>query len=94
MRHCRILHERLDMKELTIFKDQPSLGEGEDEFYKKVTGNRNTLLHWFKRNPAQGSLKKAALYESANRKRPQILDALLTRIYRVEKQEALTALLK
>lgn len=77
-----------------IFLNQPSLGEGEDGFYKAVTGNRNTLINWFKKEPSLISMKKAALYESANRKRPQILDTLLTRIFKAEKQEALTQLLK
>lgn len=77
-----------------IFLNQPSPGEGEDAFYKAVTGNRNTLINWFKKKPSLASMKKAALYESANRKRPQILDTLLTRIFKAEKQEALTQLLK
>lgn len=82
------------MKTSEVFKDQPHLGEGEDTFFQKVTGNRNTVINWFKKNPTLPTLKKAALYESANRKRPQILDQLLTRIFRMEKQEALTQLLK
>ncbi len=86
--------EHKSMKNTDIFKDQPVLGEGEEEFFRGVIAHVGTLLTWLKRKPTLDMLKKAALHESQNSKRVQVLDRLLTRIYKMEKAEALTRLLK
>jgi hypothetical protein len=77
-----------------IFKDQPTIGEGEEEVISKKISNVGILLEWLQTNPTLVMLKKAALYEAENRKRVDVLNRILTRIFRLEKEEALKKLIK
>ena len=83
------------MKELptTIFKDQPVIGEGEDATIAGWVANWSTVNTWLQSHPSIEAMKKACLYEAENNRRPQILDRILARIFKLEKQEAMQQLM-
>jgi hypothetical protein len=76
-----------------IFKDQPILGEGEEEFFSHHLANAITVVNWLQTDPDLPALKKAALFESFGHRRLQILDRLLGRIFKMEKKLALEQLM-
>lgn len=76
-----------------VFKDQPVIGEGEDATIGAWVSNWGTCNRWLQSDPDLVSLKKACLFEGEHQKRPAILDRLLSRIYKLEKAEALQRLL-
>lgn len=75
-----------------VFKDQPTIGEGEDATIGAWVANWATLNQWLRSSPSLENMKKAALYEAETNCRPMLLDRLLSRIFKVEKSEALQTL--
>lgn len=80
-------------KDRDIFFHQPLLGEGEDSTIAAWVANWGTTSAWLRTNPGIELLKKACLFEAENNRRPQILDRLLSRVFKLEKAEALKKLL-
>lgn len=76
-----------------IFKDQPVIGAGDEEAIASWVSNWNAVNAWLQTEPSLAALKLAALYEAENKGRPQILDRILIRIFRLEKEEAFNRLL-
>lgn len=75
-----------------VFKDQPVIGAGDEEAIAAWVSNWNTVNAWLQTEPSLAALKLAALYEAENRGRVMILDRILTRIFKLEKEEALNRL--
>lgn len=80
-------------KNKEIFLNQPLLGEGEDSTISAWIANWGTTNAWLRTKPSLEAMKKACLLESETNRRPQILDRILSRIFKVEKAEALKKLL-
>ena len=80
-------------KNKEIFLNQPLLGEGEDSTISAWIANWGTTNTWLRTNPSLELLKKASLLEAETNRRPQILDRILSRIFKMEKAEALKKLL-
>ncbi len=77
-----------------IFKDQPTIGEGEDRAISVWVANWQTVNAWLQTHPTLEALKKAALFEAKSNGRVQILDRITIRIFKLEKNVALRKLLK
>ena len=75
-----------------IFLHQPVIGAGEDDLFNNVLANWGTVNKWLRSKPGLTTLKKSALYEAEDKARVVILDRLLTRIFQLEKAEAMKRL--
>ncbi len=80
-------------KKSEIFLNQPLIGEGEDSTIGGWVANWQTTNAWLQTHPSLESLKKACLFEAERNRRPQILDRILSRVFKMEKAEALKKLL-
>lgn len=76
-----------------IFKDQPLIGDGDEDAIACWTANWSTVNAWLQTEPSLAALKLAALYEAENKGRVQLLDRILIRIFKLEKEEALNRLM-
>lgn len=74
-----------DPPEEQIFREHPALGDGEEEHIARHITNAMILVEWLKTNPGLRDLKVAAIVEATSRRRFNVLDRILGRIFKVEK---------
>lgn len=84
--------QNMDKGPVEVFKDQPIIGAGDEEAIAAWVSNWNAVNAWLQTEPSLAALKLAALYEAENKGRVEILDRILTRIFKLERREALNRL--
>jgi hypothetical protein len=76
-----------------IFREHPTLWDGEEEALLPKLANALTVVQWLKSEPDTRSLKVAAIVEATTKCRATILDRILGRLFKLEKAETLQRLM-